>query len=142
MLALATSLYEGESLGFNFEIALYDIANNDSNPIWHIPLTGWPAFVVPEGDLPLAQPRVNSVSFSRDSVYLAAARSDNRVQLFDTRWLDRVLCDFKHQDAPEGTGVDGQYGVYKVDWLEDPQRGLQLISGGSDGKLHEPTPHH
>ena len=80
---------------------------------------------------------MNCLSFSPDGIYLAVARSDNRTQLFDTRFFDRVLYDFQHAPALEGSGSDGQYGVYMVEWLEDPRAGLQLVSSGADGALSQ-----
>lgn len=73
------------------------------------------------------------MTFSPDGVLVATARSDNRTQLFDIRMMNRVLYDLRHEPAPAGMETDGQFGVWKVDWLEDPWQGLQLVSGGADG---------
>lgn len=87
----------------------------------------------------LDTPRVQQVLFSPDSagVLVAVARSDNKTHVYDSRFLGKnVLYEFPHIPAIEGTEEDRKYGVYKVEWVQDPVHGLGLVSFGADGTLH------
>ncbi|KAI0093147.1 WD40-repeat-containing domain protein [Irpex rosettiformis] len=77
---------------------------------------------------------INQVSYSSDGVYIALARSDNAVHVYDSRFLNRRLYNFRHNWGSEGTLDDLKYGVYQIQWVDCPNTGkLSLISGGADG---------
>lgn len=78
---------------------------------------------------------INQVSYSSDGVYIALARSDNSVHIYDSRFLDRRLYNFKHERPSEGTLDDEKYGVYQIQWMDCPNTGRTgLISAGADGR--------
>ena len=104
----------------------YELGNRKKAAAHALELDPWPRNY--------RSPRVNWTSYSPDGIYLAVARSDNRTQVFDTRFLGRgLLYDFEHDHSAEATQVDNLYGVYKGEWLEDPRAGLQLLTSGADG---------
>ena len=79
---------------------------------------------------------INQVSYSSDGVHIAFARSDNTVHVYDSRFLNRRLFNFRHNWGTEGTLDDLKYGVYKIEWMNCPNTGkLSLISGGADGMI-------
>ncbi|EKM60948.1 uncharacterized protein PHACADRAFT_84022, partial [Phanerochaete carnosa HHB-10118-sp] len=111
-----------------FELTLYDLKNLH-RPITDITLP--PFTLQPDLD---CKPRVQQVLLSPDSIYLAIARSDNVTHVYDARFLGRrVLYEFPHGAAVEATKEDGQYGIYKVEWLDDGTHRLNLVTCGADG---------
>ena len=134
-LALATTRMISEIQGFDFELSLYDVARSNRHATASIPLRGWPAWpVMINGEPHYHQPRVNSLAYSPDGIYLAVARSDNRTEVFDARFLKNgPVHDLRHADPPAGTGSDGLYGVYKAEWLPDLHDRVQLLTSGADG---------
>jgi WD40 repeat protein len=85
---------------------------------------------------------VNCASFSPDGIYLAVARNDNVVHVYDSRNLERgFLYAFKHNyPNREVAGFKG-FGIVEAQWVTSfDGRGLGLISGGNDGKWHEVSP--
>jgi len=80
---------------------------------------------------------VNCTAFSPDGIYLAVARNDNVVHVYDSRNLERgVLHYFKHNyPNREVAGFKG-FGVVEAQWVSSfDGRGLGLISGGNDGRM-------
>lgn len=112
--------------GQKFTLDLYDIARKTKKPTHTLPLSPWSG--------QHAAPQVTWTSFSPDGSLVAVARSDNRTQLFDARFLDRKLYDFVHDDPMEGTQADG---ISKGEWVQD-RAGLQLVTSGADGALIMP----
>lgn len=107
-------------------LRLYDIQRkNGRNPITTISLNDF----VTDGE-------VNCATFSPDGIYLAAARNDNIVDVYDSRNLEEgPLYKFKHQDPNHGTPGIESYGIVEAQWVTGFNgRGLGLISGGNDGK--------
>lgn len=77
---------------------------------------------------------INQILYSPDGVYIAVARSDNMTQIYDSRFLDRVLYRFRHKPGIEGTVDDMKFGVYRIEWVTHPISGRpSLVSGGADG---------
>jgi WD40 repeat protein len=106
-------------------LRLYDIQRkNGRNPIATISLNDF----VTDGE-------VNCATFSPDGIYLAAARNDNIVDVYDSRNLeDGPLYKFKHQDPNHGTPGIESYGIVEAQWVTGFNgQGLGLISGGNDG---------
>lgn len=70
-------------------------------------------------------------------MYLAVARSDNVTHVYDVRFLTsrHVLYELPHLPADEGMKDLTQFGVPKIEWLEDPHYGLGLVSAGGDGSF-------
>jgi len=78
---------------------------------------------------------VNCTAFSPDGIYLAVARNDNVVHVYDSRNLERgVLHTFQHNyPNREVAGFKG-FGIVEAQWVTSfDGRGLGLISGGNDG---------
>lgn len=101
-------------------LRIYDIkSKNGKQPIYNTQLNGF------LGD-------INRVTFTLDGVYLALARSDNTVNVYDSRYLSEVLYTFKHEMGD--TPVDDAYGVVEAQWVMSfNSRRLGLLSGGNDG---------
>ena len=74
---------------------------------------------------------INSLSLSPDGIYLAVGRSDNWVDVYDSRMLQRREL---HSFAHEGGGPD-TYGVVKTQWVDGYPFGFGLVSGGVDGTI-------
>lgn len=111
-----------------FKLAIYDLKKL-TRPIKDITL---PPFVLPPDSE--SKPRIQQVLFAPDSRLLAVARSDNVTHIYDARFLGRsILYELPHGSANEATKEDGQYGINKVEWLEDGGHGLNLVSCGADG---------
>nr|VWO96744.1 Transcriptional repressor TUP1 [Ganoderma boninense] len=72
---------------------------------------------------------INSLSLSPDGIYIAVGRSDNWVDVYDSRMLQRREL---HSFAHEGGGPD-TYGVVKTQWVDSYPFGFGLVSGGVDG---------
>jgi WD40 repeat protein len=111
-------------------LRIYDIdRKNGRQPISTINLE----IFAEEGD----DGEVNYTTFSPDGIYLAVARNDNVVHVYDSRNLERgVLHSFKHNyPNREVAGFKG-FGVVEAQWVTSfDGRGLGLISGGNDGKV-------
>ena len=123
--------------GYDFELAIYDVARDQPQATATITLNGWPAWPPKiNGKVHHHQPRVNTLTYSPDGIYLAVARSDNKTEVYDSRFLTRgPVYDLKHSDPPAGFDGDGLYGVYKAEWLQDPSDRLQLVTSGADGSF-------
>ena len=112
-----------------FTLSLYDPQANHKR-VQEITLPGFNPGLAGAG----FKPSVTQVLFSPDSVYLAVARSDNVTHVYDSRFLNQsFLYDLPHGPAVEATEEDGQYGIAKIEWLEDRTQGLNLVTCGADG---------
>ncbi|KAI0651744.1 WD40-repeat-containing domain protein [Trametes meyenii] len=73
---------------------------------------------------------VNSLSVSADGLYVAAGRTDNWADVYDTRMLTKgPLYSFAH----EGVVGHDSFGVVKTQWVDGAPHGVGLITGGVDG---------
>ncbi|KAI0361747.1 hypothetical protein OH77DRAFT_1546696 [Trametes cingulata] len=73
---------------------------------------------------------INSLSLSSDGIYIAAGRSDNWVDVYDSRMLTKgPLYNFAH----EGDVGNDTFGVVKTQWIDGAPYGVGLVSGGIDG---------
>lgn len=86
---------------------------------------------------------VSRATFSPDGIFLALARNDNDVHVYDSRNLGRgVLYRFSHHNVNShhntkhmAYGSDA-YGVVEANWVTGfDGKALGLISGGDDGKI-------
>jgi WD40 repeat protein len=113
-------------------LRLYDIQRKDGrSPITTLSLNDF-----------IADGEVNCAAFSPDGIYLAAARNDNVVDVYDSRNLeDGPLYKFKHKDPNYGTPGIESYGIVEAQWVTSFNgRSLGLVSGGNDGKAFPPVP--
>lgn len=77
---------------------------------------------------------VISVSWSQDDLYLAIARNDNHVDVFDGRFFGRPL--FRCEHGPGSNMSGDKWGVTAMQWVtSDRWRGSPpvLVTGGDDG---------
>ena len=78
---------------------------------------------------------VNSILISPDGIYVAIARNDNRIHVYDSRnFKNGKLFEYKHNGASPGTH-EPFCGIPCARWAETAYGRLTLISGGMDGKL-------
>lgn len=77
---------------------------------------------------------VNCASFSPDGIFLALARNDDLIHVYDTRFMDKILHTFRHDEEHRSVERHREYGVVSAKWLEAPGGGgLGLITAGTDG---------
>ncbi|KAF9563074.1 WD40 repeat-like protein [Agrocybe pediades] len=91
----------------------------------------------------LHKPTFSCSAFSPDEIYLAVARNDNHVHIYDLRYLtEGPLFDYTHSGESKVDVPTNTYGVVKVEWLHSEQtRRMVLVSGGEDGcvRLWDPS---
>lgn len=108
-------------------LRVYDIAHKDPKAVDQITLDRF------AGNSSTSL-EINFATFSPDGIYLALARNDNHVHLYDSRMLGRgVLYDFEHWGKSQISPNHDQFGVVHAEWVETRSRKLQLITGGNDG---------
>ena len=88
---------------------------------------------------------VTCSSYSPDGRLLALARNDDRLYVYDSRYLRGALYRFFHWGEHTDDIVCGQdletkvlkrYGVTQIQWVQGWNgSGLGLVSGGGDGEL-------
>lgn len=114
-------------------LRIYDISRKDGRePIFFCDLA---EFEKDSGDDEDGE--VNCAAFSPDGIYLAVARSDNVVHVYDSRNLEKgSLYTFRHNyPNREVAGFKG-YGIVEAQWVTSfDGRGLGLVSGGNDGNI-------
>ncbi|KAH9946783.1 hypothetical protein B0H21DRAFT_778900 [Amylocystis lapponica] len=74
---------------------------------------------------------INDVVFSQDSLYLAVARGDNTLHIYDTRKLGSGPVDVFEHNAEVSVG--DTYGVVQAQWVEGTHQERGILSGGADG---------
>ncbi|KAI0963435.1 hypothetical protein AcW1_000514 [Taiwanofungus camphoratus] len=78
--------------------------------------------------------QVNRLTYSPDGIYLAVARHDNTIHIYDSRYLKRrVLHALAHDKGTIASEKTTTYGVVEARWVEGSSRGLGLVTGGVDG---------
>ncbi|KAG6898980.1 hypothetical protein C0993_002069 [Termitomyces sp. T159_Od127] len=106
---------------------IYDIRRSDPETVASIELPSFPSGM--EGE-------VTSASFSPDGIYLALGRNDNCIHVYDSRFFDRLLFEYKHRGTPRTHPGNHSYGVVKVQWVDnDLVLPFGLVTGGNDGEL-------
>lgn len=122
-------------------LRLYDIRRkNGADLVSTINLEKFPVIkrTHPDGEVESVLGEINCAVFSPDGIYLAVARNDNIVDVYDSRFLERgFLHRFKHEDPNFNTPGFYGFGVVEAQWKESFEgRGLGLITGGNDGNPH------
>jgi len=83
---------------------------------------------------PSEQLEVTSMSFSPDGMYLAMARTDNTVHMYDSRMLSKgALSMYSHEFLPY-SGSSNTFGVTGIEWITTRTGQFRLLSGGEDGE--------
>jgi len=107
---------------------LYDVGRQSCKAIWESNLEPFPADLAPIGS-------VNHARFSPDAIYLALARNDDIVHVYDCRMIGRgILHAFEHTKAHQRIPRMDFYGVVDLQWHESHSRRMGLITGGGDGE--------
>ncbi|THV05579.1 hypothetical protein K435DRAFT_961069 [Dendrothele bispora CBS 962.96] len=75
----------------------------------------------------------NIALFSPDGLYLAIGRNDNRVHVYDSRRLDKILHNFEHSGVSRTSPGRSSFGVTYAEWTQSPRNRLGLVTGGNDG---------
>jgi len=74
------------------------------------------------------------MSFSPDGMYLAMARTDNTVHMYDSRMLSKgALSMYSHEFLPY-SGSSNTFGVTGIEWITTRTGQFRLLSGGEDGE--------
>lgn len=109
-------------------LRLYDVARKNGTAVKTVHMEAFPGNVNGE---------VNSISISPGGIYIAIARTDNRLHVYDSRnFKNGKLYEYKHQGASlVSPGYSFSIGVPRAQWAETEYGRLTLISGGVDGKL-------
>ncbi|KIY72495.1 hypothetical protein CYLTODRAFT_37943 [Cylindrobasidium torrendii FP15055 ss-10] len=88
-----------------------------------------------------ARVEVNRASFSPDGVYLAIARSDNSVHVYDARYMGRNVVHRYRHARPPAFEEQNHFGVVQLEWVHSTTRSAyNLLSGGEDGCVRMWTP--
>ena len=123
-------------------LRLYDIRRkNGQHPLQHIQLD--PFYLGPDSS-PL-EPRegeVRAVSFSPDGLFLAVARSDDELHIYDSRFLGRSRAPMRRfLHWGEDCCLTGdRWGIVDAVWVDGwCGKGLGVVTGGSDGEISSHT---
>lgn len=120
VLALAT---RGEEENY---LRLFDVTGFSKNCVQYVVLEAFPNGI--------SAREVSYMTFSPDGVYLALARTDNSVHIYDSRMLGKgVLQKYRHQDLRFVTPENTLYGVTHAQWVTMHSGQHALLSGGEDG---------
>ncbi|RPD63054.1 hypothetical protein L227DRAFT_412724 [Lentinus tigrinus ALCF2SS1-6] len=117
-----------EGADSNYALRCYDVRHRSKNKAAEQYVDLEPFAGIPgQGDTD-----INCLSVSSDGIYIAAGRTDNRLDVYDTRMLTRgALYNFSHEDG--GLIETDSYGVVKVQWVDSVPYGTGFLSGGVDG---------
>ncbi|KAJ3507605.1 hypothetical protein NMY22_g16881 [Coprinellus aureogranulatus] len=115
----------------NSTLRIYDVRNKDPNPVQEIELE--PFKLMDEDDEDEAGEH-RGAQFSPDGVFIALARYDNCVHVYDSRFIKSkgLLYNFQHSAVTRINPGVAPYGVSNLEWVYKDSR-LGLVSGGSDG---------
>ena len=109
---------------------LYDVGRQSYKAVWDSNLEPFP---------PSSIGSVNHARFSPDAIYLALARHDDVVHVYDCRMIGRgVLHAFEHTNAHRRVHRTDCYGVVDLQWRESRARRMGLVTGGADGEPSAP----
>lgn len=123
-LALSTRASENRHV-----LRLYDV--NRQNPAAHTAIN-LETFPVRYEDF---EGEVNCTTFSPDGVYLAVARNDNFLHVYDSRMLTRgPLFEYEHFGESKAPSQTSTFGVVKTQWVHSEHtRRIALVTAGEDG---------
>jgi WD40 repeat protein len=84
------------------------------------------------GDVPGRE--VSCMAFSPDGIYLALARMDNSVHIYDSRMLSKgVMQKYQHEKPRFITKENHLCGVTHAQWVTKRSGQYAILSGGEDG---------
>lgn len=116
-------------------MSIYDVRRKDGqHPIHQVQLatfdpTSFPQSTSQEGE-------VTTASFSPDGLLLAVARSDDELQIFDSRFMGHSaepMARYLHWE--DDCCVGAKWGIVDAVWVDRwCGRGFGVITGGSDGE--------
>ena len=120
---------------------IYDVRRKDGqHPIHQIQLN--PFDPKPHSGSESHEGEVTTVSFSPDGLLLAVTRSDDELQIFDSRFMGRStepMARYLHWE--DDCGVGEKWGIVDAVWVDGwCGRGFGIITGGSDGEARSLIP--
>ena len=142
-LALITNRGSAHSLSF------FDVGQNDGARVAGTRIHALKPDARPN---PRCQLETTHASFSPDGIFLALARSDHRVHVYDVRYLSdssgtgKTWAELVHPPVERPRGEHEEYGVTGLKWVEgwsplgSGRGGLGLVTSGADGKNSSPSP--
>jgi WD40 repeat protein len=78
---------------------------------------------------------IEHLKYDPSGEYLAVGRSDNIVQIFDTR-MGAILHTLHHGESISMKPPSEQYGITAMEWVAGWHGyGVRLLTGGEDGEL-------
>lgn len=117
---------------------VYDVRRRDGeHPIHQVQLTSFDPMSFPKsGSSKSQEGEVTTVSFSPDGLLLAVARSDDELQVFDSRFMGRSskpMARYLHWG--DDCCIGEKWGIVDAVWVDGwCGRGFGIITGGSDGE--------
>lgn len=114
------------SIGRNI-LRRYDVRTGTADKTAQFDLDQFPSNI--EGE-------INDSTCSPDGIYLALARNDNHVHVYDCRMFRstrNVLFDYSHDSPSHVAPGSHSYGIVKAQWVTSISGRLGLVSGGADG---------
>lgn len=129
---------QGQGRGRNTRCGA-SVGSTSSSAIAQIPLQ---PFQPRAGDSPM----VISCKFSRCGNYLAVARNDDRVHIYDPRFLKEhgaPILAYRHSPLPNRdfrSDPSKSWGITAMYWVEGLWEGFGLVTGGGDGTSYPCSP--
>ncbi|KZT44390.1 hypothetical protein SISSUDRAFT_12916 [Sistotremastrum suecicum HHB10207 ss-3] len=112
--------------GHKHMLRMYDLARLDERALFVMELKPFPEG---SGD-------VTAASFSPDDIFIALGRSDDTVEVWDTRYMGpgvKPIFEFSH--GPKKRSCPDSFGIASsMQWVQEQRTlGFGLVSGGDDG---------
>lgn len=116
-------------------MSIYDVRRKDGkHPIHQVQFDAFDPMSSPQ---PVShEGEVTTVSFSPDGLLLAVTRSDDELQIFDSRFMGHSaepMARYLHWE--DDCCIGGKWGIVDAVWVDGwCGRGFGVITGGSDGE--------
>jgi WD40 repeat protein len=117
---------------------VYDVRRRDGeHPIHQVQLNSFDSMSFPQSVSGKSQEgEVTTVSFSPDGLLLAVARSDDELQIFDSRFMGcsaKPMAQYLHWE--DDCCIGQKWGIVDAVWVDGwCGRGFGIVTGGSDGE--------
>jgi len=110
--------------GTSHKLSILDVRVEESKPTTEFSVLG-----IPHGN------DIEHLKFDPSGEYLAIGRSDNIVQVFDTR-MGIILHTLHHGESISMKPPSERYGITAMEWVVGwCGYGVRLLTGGEDGEL-------
>jgi WD40 repeat protein len=119
---------------------IYDVRRRDGqHPIHQVQFSSFDPLSFPQSGS--HEGEVTTASFSPDGLLLAITRSDDELQVFDSRFMGNSaepMAQYLHWE--DDCCVGGKWGIVDAVWVDGwCGRGFGVVTGGSDGEATSPT---